>query len=231
MNSHFRGVLFDLDGTLLNTLEDLADSVNAVLAAHGFPVHAADSYRFFVGDGIQNLILRALPAAEADEDLARRLLPDVDAQYDLRWHSKTAPYSGISGTISALKERGMKLAILSNKPHRFTVEIVDHYFPDSPFDIVYGCRDGVPRKPDPSAAFEIASRLGIPSDQWVYVGDSNTDMKTALSAGFFAVGAAWGFRPVEELVAAGANRIIQKPEEILDILSRRPENHDTVTAE
>ncbi|MGL4369966.1 MAG: HAD family hydrolase, partial [Spirochaetota bacterium] len=155
---------------------------------------------------------------------AKELLPEVNDQYDLRWHAKTVPYAGITKTVTALKAAGLKLAILSNKPHRFAVQIVEHYFPESPFDCVCGYRHGIPRKPDPAAALDIVRQLDIPMQQWIYIGDSNTDMKTAVSAGIFAVGAAWGFRPVEELVEAGANMIIRHPEDILQIISPKDEN-------
>ena len=218
IQNNFRAVLFDLDGTLLNTLEDLTDSVNAVLRSHGYPEHSPEAYRFFVGDGIHNLILRALPQNISTDELARTLLPEVDAQYDALWHTKTSPYPGTHSIIQELKHRNVKLAVLSNKPHRFTVKIVEHFFPDAPFDIVYGFRDGIPRKPDPSAALDIADKFSIPPQEFIYVGDSNTDIKTALSAGMFAAGVSWGFRPVEELVEAGANMIITNPDDILRLL-------------
>ena len=213
----YKAVLFDLDGTLLDTLDDLTDSVNAVLSSHGYQTHDREAYRYFVGDGIINLILRALPSDRSDESYARSLLPEVDLEYEKRWNIKSAPYEGIRLLLKDLASRNLKLAVLSNKPHPFTTRIVSHFFPDIPFQYVYGARDGVPRKPDPSAALDIAKEMKIDPSLFLYVGDTNTDMKTAFAAGMYAVGVAWGFRPVEELVEAGANMIIKKPEDLLSM--------------
>jgi phosphoglycolate phosphatase len=219
-NTIYKAVIFDLDGTLLDTLDDLADSVNAVLLTHGYKTHGRESYRYFVGDGIINLILRALPDEAADELSAKSLLPEVDAEYNNRWHAKTAPYPGIKSLLTRLSSKGIKLAVLSNKPHIFTTQIVQHFFPETAFEMVFGARDGIPRKPDPAAAIDIAHRLALPPNSILYLGDTNTDMKTAVSAGMFAVGAAWGFRPVEELVEAGANSIIEQPGDLINLLGR-----------
>lgn len=213
--SKYKAVIFDLDGTLLDSLDDLADSTNTILRAHGFPEHPLASYRYFVGEGIYNLILRALPPQQATPEFARALLPEINAEYDRSWHNRTKPYPGIPAMLEQFVARETPLAVLSNKPHHFTTQIVSYFFPDIPFALVYGYREGIPRKPDPAAALDIAAQLKLSPPQVLYLGDTNTDMFTAVSAGMFAVGASWGFRPVEELVKAGASAIIHHPEELL----------------
>ena len=218
METQHKAVIFDLDGTLLDTLEDLADSTNTVLARHGLPTHALDRYRYFVGDGIINLILRSLPEDRATLACAKELHPEIDDEYGRTWHVKTRPYEGINELLSELIARGIRVSVLSNKPHHFTTKIVEHYFPQVPFYPVFGYREGIPRKPDPAAALDIVGTLGFHKDEFLYLGDTNTDMQTANSAGLYAVGASWGFRPVEELADAGANAIIDSPLELLDFL-------------
>ena len=211
-------VLFDLDGTLLDTLEDLADSTNAALTALGFPTRPTDEFRVLVGDGIRNLALRALPPGHKDADTVERCVRLTRAEYGRRWDVKTRPYPGIPELLDELARRAVKTAILSNKPDAATREVVAKLLPDWHFGVVLGARDGVPLKPDPAAALEAVAALGARPDQVLYVGDTNTDMQTARAARMRAVGALWGFRTAEELLSTGAQDLIARPQDLLPLL-------------
>jgi phosphoglycolate phosphatase len=215
-----QAVLFDLDGTLLDTLEDLADAVNAVLASLGHSVHPVDAYRYFVGDGVETLMRRTLPAgAAADEALVALAVDLQRAEYRQRWHAKTRAYPGVPELLSDLERRGVRMAILSNKPDSFVGEMVRFFFPKVRFEAARGARPGVPVKPDPGSALAVAAEMGIAPEGFLYVGDTNTDMRTALAAGMLAVGALWGFRTEAELRESGAARLIAQPLELLKLLS------------
>lgn len=211
--------MMDLDGTLLDTLEDLADSMNDTLSSFGFPVHHLEKYKYFVGDGMRNLVIRSLPdSAKTDTGLISRCLEAMQKNYGRNWNVKTRPYPAIPELLDALAARSLKMAILSNKPHEFTQKTVESLLPAWHFEAVIGERPPIPRKPDPSSALEIANRLGIEPADFLYLGDTATDMKTANAAGMYAVGALWGFRQAEELVESGAQRLIAKPSELLELL-------------
>jgi phosphoglycolate phosphatase len=215
----YKAVLFDLDGTLLDTLDDLGDSMNAVLAAHGYPVHPIPSYSEFVGDGVLVLVRRALPARVREDDaVVNELVPQMRKEYSQRWKAKTRPYEGIPELLDGLSARGVRMAVLSNKPHPATVEVVAHFFPGHKFDATLGARPNVPIKPDAGAALDVSRQLSIPPGEFLYLGDTNTDMQTARAAGMYAVGGLWGFRSAEELRASGADRLISHPREILALL-------------
>lgn len=214
----YRAVLFDLDGTLLNTLEDLADSTNTALAALAFPPHPVDAYRTFVGDGIRNLALRALPEGQRDDATVERCIDLTRAEYGRRWDARTRPYPGVPEMLDALVRLGVQMAILSNKPDAATREVVAKLLPRWQFDVVRGAREGVPLKPDPDPALEVARDLGAAPADVLYLGDTNTDMQTARAAGMRAVGALWGFRTAEELQAAGARDLVARPEGLLELL-------------
>lgn len=215
----YKAILFDVDGTLLNTLEDLCDAVNRVLAGKGFPTHKLDAYRYFVGDGAAMLITRALPEEKRNDDTIRSCLEVFREDYGRNWNVKTKPYDGVTEMLDALIARGLKIAALSNKPHEFTKRCVNHLLPNWTFDVVLGHRDAVPLKPDPAGALEVAKRLNMLPADFLYLGDSAVDMKTAIAAGMFPVGVLWGFRPVEELQENGAQALIERPLEILNLLS------------
>jgi len=212
-----RAVVFDLDGTLLDSLADIGETANSVLARLGFPAHSLGEYRRFVGDGVAALFHRALTADRRTDEIIAQCVSEFQIAYSRNWNVHTKPYMGIPELLDTLTEWGLKLAVLSNKPHDFARRCVEHYFPRR-FELVFGEREGVPRKPDPAAAFEIAQRLGIAEREFVYVGDSAVDMQTALNAGMRPIGAAWGFRSVDELNAAGARAIITQPQELLSFL-------------
>lgn len=215
----YRAAIFDFDGTLLNTLDDLADCMNGILARRGMPTHPVDAYRYFVGDGMLTMAKRAAPA-DTDPGTAGEMAEEMDAVYADGWAVKTRAYPGIPELLRAYRERGLKLAILSNKPDVFTKEMARYFLPEDLFDLVLGARDGIPKKPDPAAALEIAAGFGIPAAEFLYFGDTNTDMRTGLAAGMFTVGVTWGFRPISELEEAGAQHIISRPEEALALLER-----------
>ncbi len=215
----YQAVLFDLDGTLLNTLDDLANTTNRVLAAKGFPTHPLDAYRYFVGEGAAKLILRALPSGKRQDDhCIQACIQAFYEDYDLNWNVSSRPYRGITEMLDALSAEEIKIAVLSNKPDKFTQKCVTEYFSKWHFEVVFGARENVPRKPDPFGALEVATLLNCPPSRFIYVGDTAIDMLTANAAGMFAVGVEWGFRPVDELKAAGAQLIIGHPSAILDLL-------------
>ena len=211
-----RAVLFDLDGTLADSLADLANATNWALAQLGCPMHPLASYRYFVGDGARELCARALPADK--QNLVDETLRLMRERYDAHCFDETKLYAGIPELISALMERHLNLAVLSNKPDVFTKRMITQYFQPSPFMVVRGQLPNVPLKPDPAAARQIARELNVPPPQWLYLGDTNTDMRTARAAGMHPVGVLWGFRDREELVESGAEHIVAKPEEVLALL-------------
>lgn len=213
-----KAVLFDLDGTLLDTLEDLGHAVNRVLRSRGYPTHSLKTYRSFIGDGAKLLITRALPAQERNEPVIRACLEAFRKDYGENWNVHTKPFEGVPEMLDALKERGLKLAVLSNKPHLFTKRCVAEFLKKWSFEMVLGEVEGVPRKPEPSGAMKVATKLKIPPPAFLYLGDSGVDMRTAVAAGMFPVGALWGFRSEEELRENGAARLIKKPLEILELL-------------
>lgn len=216
-----RAVICDLDGTLLDTLEDLADSVNAVLAEQGFPVHPTEAYRYFVGDGAAVLIGRVLPEGHRDGIIQNVCLRRFREEYALRWKNKTLPYDGIVPMLATMQKLGMKLAVLSNKPHDATELCVRELLPGIRFDAVVGQTDGRPKKPDPAGALAIAQQLGVLPQEVLYLGDTSTDMKTAVAAGMYPVGVLWGFRTADELKAHGAKTLIARPDEVVTLLKRR----------
>ncbi len=213
-----RAVLFDLDGTLLDTLEDLADSTNAALVRLGFPPHPLEPYKYFVGDGVVNLVTRALPEGNRDEGTVAKAVALMRRIYSEHWADKTRPYPGIPELLDALVQRGVKMAVLSNKPDDSTKLCVARLLPRWRFDAVVGQSEAVPPKPDLAGVRAIVTQLAVPAEQFLYLGDTNTDMATANAAGMFAVGALWGFRPADELREAGARLLIEKPAELLKLL-------------
>jgi len=215
----YRAVLFDLDGTLLDTLEDLADSMNAVLVSRDHPGHPVSSYRYFVGDGMEILARRALPAGIAsDEAEVQACVTLMRDEYSARWKAKTHLYRGIAELLDALTERRVLLTILSNKPHAFVEEIAAYFFGKWHFASTQGARPEMPRKPDPAAALAISRSMGVGADAFLYLGDTNTDMQTARAAGMCPVGALWGFRSEAELREAGARFLAAQPLDVLAML-------------
>lgn len=214
----YKAVIFDLDGTLLDSLEDLADSANSVLAGLGYPIHPVDDYKYFVGDGMKSLMTRILPAERRRESLIDQCVEQMRNEYRRRWDKKSRPYEGIPELLDKLGALRIKRAVLSNKPQDFTRLIVEEMFSHWNFDMVLGMRRGVPAKPDPTGALEIVDALGIPAAEFLYLGDTNTDMITANAAGIYSVGALWGFRESQELLESGAKSLINHPLELLLLL-------------
>lgn len=200
----FRAVIFDLDGTLLDSIEDLADSMNRVLEGNCLPQHPLEAYKYFVGDGIEMLVRRALPFQVADDRDLQRFVKEMKSEYARRWLRRTRPYAGIPELLEAFAAAGAAMAVLSNKPDDASQAIVKALLPGVVFQIVMGATPQRPKKPHPAAALEIAGRLGIPPAEFLFIGDTGIDMQAAEAAGMFPVGVLWGFRPAEELIAAGA---------------------------
>ncbi len=214
----YQAVLFDLDGTLLNTLEDIAGVVDEVLQNHDFPTHQLSDYRSFISNGIVMLITRSLPENYRDEDTIKKCVEAFQKAYSRRWNQKTMPYRGTIETLEKLVARGLKLAVLSNKTHNLTQTCVEEFFPNIPFDMVLGLSHDIPPKPNPTGAIRIADKLNLPANQILFVGDSAADMKAAIAAGMFPVGVLWGFKTAEELQRSGAKVLIEHPEEILGLV-------------
>lgn len=217
--SAYKAILFDLDGTLLDTIDDLADAMNAALAICGLRSHTALACKHFVGDGVANFVLRAMPANRRGESaLVARITDLFRASYAKGWRSCTKPYEGIPQLLDALARRGVAMAVYSNKPDDFTQAMVGELLGRWSFGAVVGQREGYDPKPDTKATLEIAAQMQLEPAEFVYVGDTGTDMATAVAAGMFPVGALWGFRDAAELTAAGAKVLIAQPAEVLDVL-------------
>ncbi|MHC4069996.1 MAG: HAD family hydrolase [Planctomycetota bacterium] len=216
----FEAILFDLDGTLLDTLADIANSMNAVLSEFGFATYPVDSYRYFVGDGMECLVKRTVPTEHKSEKTVSKCFRAVKEEYARRWAEETKPYPGIPELLSSLQERNIAMAVLSNKPDDFTQLTIKKFLPDYDFKIVRGLRPGDAPKPDPTITLQIASGLDIHPHRFVYLGDTNTDMQTACAAGMFGAGVLWGFRDAEELNAHGAKALVGNPLEVTKLFKK-----------
>lgn len=212
-------VVFDLDGTLVDTLADVASAMNHTLATHALPQHRPDDYRRFIGEGVERLVERALPAAELD--LARKdaVVAEFRAYYAEHLLDQSTPYPGVPELLAALTRRRVPMCVLSNKPDPATRRIIAALFPAAGFAAVVGQRPGKPRKPDPSGALELAELMRVAPARCAFVGDTGIDMATARAAGMRAVGVGWGFREPAELRAHGAERLIDHPAQLLDALA------------
>ncbi len=217
----FKAVIFDLDGTLLDTLHDLGNSMNRVLEKHRWPLHPAWAYKMFVGNGARKLIERAIPEDQRTSDIMEQCLKEFIEDYRQNWAVKTAPYPGIPELIHELHRQGIGMSVLSNKFHDFTMRCVERFLPAEQFEIIFGERPGIPRKPDPDGAVEIAQKMDLPPEKFLYVGDTAIDMQTGTSAGMFPVGVLWGFRDRRELEENGARRVIGRPEQLLEVIFQK----------
>lgn len=211
-------IVFDLDGTLINSLEDLADSANHVLELHGFPIHPVDAYRYFVGDGVRKLIERILPAEERTDTRIEQCKAEFVDYYKIHMEDKTVVYEGITELLKALKTRGLKIAVATNKVHVAVEPLMAKYFPNIRFDSMIGQREGIPVKPAPQIMYDILKETGCQPSDTLHIGDTATDMQLAQNAGVTPVGVLWGYRPLEELQEAGAKFIISRPEELLGLV-------------
>lgn len=213
----YRAAIFDMDGTLINSLEDLKDSVNEMLDHYGFPNHELEEYRYFVGNGARKLIERAVPKDRSgDKNFVDEALKYYDGCYQRRLTNKTKPYDGVLEMLERLKSMRVKIGSVTNKQDQCAQIIAEKMFPSGTFDYVIGDRDGLPRKPDPTKALKIAADFGVQPSEVAYLGDTSVDIETAKNAGFLAIGVTWGFRPRSELVESGAELIIDHPLELFD---------------
>ncbi len=215
-----RAVVFDLDGTLADTLADIGGAMNRTLAKHGYPTHTLDAYRDFIGEGVRTLAVRALPAGARHDAGIDQLVVEYRAEYQAHMLDETQIYEGVPELLDALTARKIMLAVLSNKSDAATRPLVEQLFARWKFAAIAGERQGIPRKPDPTSALEIARMCGLPPGACAFVGDTRIDMATARAAGMRAVGVTWGFRDRAELEGAGADRVIDHPNQLIPLLGR-----------
>lgn len=213
----FKGIVFDLDGTLLDTLGDIGAAANSVLQQHGFPTHPLSDYRAFVGEGVQVLLMRALPANRRDEATIRACMHTMKVEYPRHLNKTAQLYAGIQDLLLQLRQRQLRLAVLSNKPDEVTAQCVTDFFGPDLFDPIMGLRQDRPRKPDPAGALEIAASWKVPVSDILYMGDSGTDMQTAVAAGMYPIGVLWGYRDSAELTATGAKALLKTPSDLLKL--------------
>lgn len=209
----YLSVIFDLDGTLVDTLHDLADTCNEVLVSHHFPTHPTSAFKTFVGNGLQILMNRITPVG-TDELVLQQCCELFSKRYSQNWNRNSCPYEGINDMLSALKRHGVLLAVLSNKPHEFTKLFIDEYFPYDLFSIVYGQREGFPKKPDPTVALQVSAQFDVHPQETLFVGDSSVDIMTGKAAGMGTAGVSWGFRSVQELTDIKADIVVHNPLEL-----------------
>ncbi|MBN1880233.1 HAD family hydrolase [bacterium] len=221
MRDTIQGIIFDLDGTLLDTIGDLADSGNYILAEHGFPTHTEAGYKQMVGDGIRELVTRMLPDSSRDPDRISYMVSQMEARYAQYWHVRTRVYDGITELLDNLSAKPIKLAVLSNKPHHFTVVMTEAYLSRWHFDPLWGAASHRPKKPDPGPALAIANYWNLNPSDCIFVGDSEPDIRTARAAGMIPMAVTWGFRSREQLAAEVPDGIIDIPMELIDILDGR----------
>ena len=218
----FDHVVFDLDGTLLNTLRDLADAANFVCRANGWPEHTVDEYRYFVGNGIPKLCWRFAPETARDEAAQKEVLAQFSARYDAHKEDTTAPYPGIEAMLDKLEAAGVRYGVLTNKEDSLAKAVMEHYFPGR-FRFVQGAVSGVPTKPDPTALRRLLARMGADPARTLFVGDSNVDIRTGKNGSLDTCGVLWGFRSRAELEQEGAHHLVERPGQLLSLVLGRPE--------
>lgn len=212
-------IIFDLDGTLIDSLTDIALCANKVLQELNHPTHEIDDYKNFVGDGAKVLIENALPE-NLHKDEVEIGLEKFKELYDRNIYGNTKPYDGIYEMLTSLQAENYSLNVLSNKPHKFTVQYIEKLFSDFSFDEVHGQKEQVPKKPDPSGAINISKALNIELKDIIYIGDTGTDMKTAVNAGMIPVGVLWGFRDADELLEHGAKHLVETPQKLFELIKK-----------
>ena len=213
-------VIFDLDGTLLNTIADLAAATNYALQACGYPTHDTDAYRFFVGKGINKLFERALPEGTRSKENVLKIRSLFVPYYNEHNADLSRPYPGIENLLETLQKKGYMLAVASNKYHEATQKLIKQYFPRINFLAILGQRENIPAKPDPQVVYEIMEKAGVERNEVVYIGDSSVDMQTGANAGVTTIGVCWGFRPRTELEAYNPSLIAEQAEDILQFLEK-----------
>jgi phosphoglycolate phosphatase len=214
----FEGIIFDLDGTLANTLDDIAGSMNRVLIKHGYSIHPVYDYKLLVGRGLDNLVKQALPSDVRSPEIVALCLSEMMQDYEINCIVKTHLYEGIMEMTAALIRKKLPMSVFSNKTEPLTVKIIQQLLGGVPFVKVMGARPDVPKKPDPAGALMICKQMKLASEKVIYMGDSDVDMITASRAGMYGVGVSWGFRSAEELRNNGAHKIINHPLDILQII-------------
>lgn len=214
----YKAVIFDLDGTLLDTISDISDSMNASLEKYNYTTFSEEEYKYFVGKGIDVLIQKIMETLKIEKSEFNLLKQAYINEYAKRNNAKTQIYPGVMDLINRLKNSNLFVNILSNKPHFQTVDVIAYYFKDFRFDKIYGKKVEFEIKPDPTSALDLIAHLNLLADEVLYVGDTNTDIETAINAGFDSVGVLWGFRKRKELIEAGANYIVEKPMDIYKII-------------
>ncbi len=212
---NYQAFIFDLDGTLVNSLEDIADAMNRTLLRFYYPIHSYEAYKYFVGKGLKNLVYQCVPVEHQNEEDVLTCLDVMMEEYGKTYAEKTKLYPGIDKLLNYLTEKKIKMSVLSNKSDILTKKIAGKLLSRWQFELILGATDIFPRKPDPGSALFIAQKINISPEKIIYVGDTNIDMKTAVAAGMFPVGVTWGFRTKNELQNAGAELIIDYPEDIL----------------
>ena len=213
----YDAAIFDLDGTLLDTLTDLCNSANHALEAVGRPPYPLDAYRTLVGQGVENLFIDAL--GPEHQGLHAKAVAAFHAHYANHRFDTTAPYPGIDRLLAALQANGIKLGVLSNKPHRATVDVIGRYFSDVDWAVVRGHKPNTPPKPDPTSASEVLKAIGVDAGRCAYIGDTKVDMLTGKAAGMYTIGVSWGFRSVQELRDNGADAIADSADKLLELLA------------
>lgn len=214
----YKLIIFDLDGTLLNTIDDIKDSLNFAVEKQGLPSYSVDKVKKFVGSGVKQMIVRALEGLTEDKSLMQIITKDYTDKYNLIQKDKTKPYDNIIETLNRLKEKGITLAVLSNKPIQDTKNIISYYFNDSIFDSVFGQIEGIPVKPDPTLVHKIINNYSFNYEEVLFIGDSDVDMMTAKNANVDSVFVSWGFRNYEDVKHIGIDYVVTDPLEIISII-------------
>jgi phosphoglycolate phosphatase len=220
LTSVIRAIIFDLDGTLVHSLSGIAKALNTILEHHQLPTHSQSTVRTFIGDGIVKLVERACPDGYDPGQMAE-LTGEVSNEYATAWRDGTVPYTGVNETLTALLQSGTKIAVLSNKPHAFCQQITDLIFPDITFTAVVGQHQGVPTKPDPTGALDLAKLLHVSPEEIAFVGDSTVDIATAHNAGMISVAATWGYHDLADLISESPTHRIDGISELLDTLNNQ----------
>lgn len=213
----YKGIIFDLDGTLVNSLEDISDAMNIVLQELNYPAHTYEIYQYFIGSGLRNLVSKALPATNNSDDEIENCFQKMMTVYGNNCTTKTKPYEGIFALLNELVSKKIKLAVFSNKADELTKKVVAEIFPDY-FDAAIGLSTETLKKPNPKKAITISENWNLKPEEILFIGDSDIDMQTATNANMFALGVSWGYRTKEELLSTGAKMVINKPEELLSIV-------------
>ncbi|MFA7076049.1 MAG: HAD family hydrolase [Candidatus Izemoplasmatales bacterium] len=214
----YNTMIFDLDGTLLDTIKDIQETMNQVMRINGYPEYSVEEYKYFVGSGVDILIQRVMRTSKIPDNMFPILKEGYYEVYAKQSKINTKVYDGILDLINELKSENISVNVLSNKPHTQTLDVINYYFKAGTFDLIYGKKEEFSPKPDPSSAFDLISSLGVKPEEVIYVGDTEIDIQTSKNAGFLSVGVLWGFRKKEELLQAGSDVIVENPLDIMRLI-------------